>query len=231
MVKGRVVGRKKKIAAVLLVVMISTAAYFLGWSSLFTVKHIDVLGAPTSTEAKIIEQTSQIAVDEKMARLEPRVARSLLQKVTWLDHSTVTRNWFTGSVVIRVWPRTPVAVFQGRLIDATGNIFDLPNFTPTALPFIFAKDHSSAQFAISLMIALPTSLRSELVGIAVVGLNSATLSLKNSAQGSGKVLQVAWGDASNMDLKVKVYQALIALPENVHISAVDVSAPHAPIVK
>jgi cell division protein FtsQ len=230
-VKKRISKTKKLIVAVLLVATISTAAYLLGWSAVFTVKHINVLGAPTSVEANIVEQTSQIALGEKMARLEPRVVSSLLQKVIWLDHSTVTRDWFNGSIVIRVWQRVPVATFQGQLIDATGNIFILPNFVSTKMPVIFAKDHTSAHFAITLMIALPPKLRSALVGIAVVGLNSATLSLKDSSQGSGKVLEVAWGDASNMDLKVKVYQALIALPENAHISAIDLSAPHAPIVK
>jgi len=34
-----------------------------------------------------------------------------------------------------------------------------------------------------------------------------------------------------MELKLKVYKALIALPENASIKRVDVSAPHAPIVK
>ena len=34
-----------------------------------------------------------------------------------------------------------------------------------------------------------------------------------------------------MEFKVKVYKALLALPENKKISLLDLSAPHAPIVK
>jgi hypothetical protein len=45
------------------------------------------------------------------------------------------------------------------------------------------------------------------------------------------VLTVAWGDLTNMSLKVQVFQALIALPENSKITEIDLSAPHAPIVK
>jgi len=35
----------------------------------------------------------------------------------------------------------------------------------------------------------------------------------------------------DVDLKVKVYQALIALPANKKVTFIDLSAPHAPIVK
>jgi cell division protein FtsQ len=223
--------RKKAVAVFFIVIFIASAAYLLGWSSLFTVKQVSVVGAPTAADEKIIQQTSQITEGEKMARLEPRVVSSSLQKIIWLDHSTITRNWLHGLVVIRVWPRAPVATYRGKLIDDVGNIFELPNFASSTLPIIFAKDHSSAQFAISLLTQLPTTLRSKLVGVEVIGLNSVTLSLRDMAHTRGKVLQVAWGDASEMELKVKVYQALVALPENAQISEIDLSAPHAPIVR
>jgi cell division protein FtsQ len=230
-VNGRVTKWKEKSVAIFLILLVVGSAYLLGWSSFFTVKNVSVIGAPTTIDASIIELDSQITKGEKLARLDPRVVRSLLKRIIWLDHATVSRSWWNGFVVIRVWPRTPIGTFQGRLIDAAGNIFELPNFAAGNLPLIIAKDHASVQFAISLMTALPANLRSELVGVSVVGLNSAALSLKDPSQKNHKVLHVAWGDASNMDLKVKVYQALIAMPENVNISVIDVSAPHAPIVK
>lgn len=181
--------------------------------------------------ARAIEQSSRVTKGEKLARVEPRVTRSLLANISWLDRSTVSRNWLRGSVVIRVWPRTPIATYQGRLIDRAGIVFDLPNIDARGLPFISASDSSSAQFAISLLTQLPTTLQAELLGLKVSSLNSATLALKDISQGSTKVLQVVWGDRSNMALKVKVYQALIALPENTKITEMDLSAPHAPIVK
>ena len=47
----------------------------------------------------------------------------------------------------------------------------------------------------------------------------------------GKSLQVIWGQDEEMALKVKVYKALLAQPENTKIRRIDVSAPNAPIVK
>lgn len=231
MAKTSVVGRKTKVATVLFIILVLCAAYLLGWSSFFTVKQITVQGAPTAVAARAIEQSSRITKGEKLARVEPRVTRSLLANISWLDRSTVSRNWLRGSVVIRVWPRTPIATYQGRLIDRAGIVFDLPNIDARGLPFISASDSSSAQFAISLLTQLPTTLQAELLGLKVSSLNSATLTLKDISQGSTKVLQVVWGDSSNMALKVKVYQALIALPENTKITEMDLSAPHAPIVK
>jgi hypothetical protein len=50
-------------------------------------------------------------------------------------------------------------------------------------------------------------------------------------ENNGKKLEIRWGTDSENELKLKVYKALIALPENAEIKRVDVSAPHAPIVK
>jgi hypothetical protein len=47
----------------------------------------------------------------------------------------------------------------------------------------------------------------------------------------GKRLEILWGNDGDNELKLKVFKALIALPENTGIKRVDVSAPHAPIVE
>jgi hypothetical protein len=44
-------------------------------------------------------------------------------------------------------------------------------------------------------------------------------------------ITLRFGGADDVALKVKVFNALMALEENKKVSAIDVSAPHAPIVK
>jgi hypothetical protein len=44
-------------------------------------------------------------------------------------------------------------------------------------------------------------------------------------------MEVKWGLNSENELKTKVYEALTALPENNRVTRIDLSAPHAPIVK
>lgn len=164
-----------------------------------------------------------------MARLELQAVAHSLKKYSWLDHSDIGRNWLRGIVSVRVWARTPIAQFRNHLVDSTGVVFDLPSVDTTHMPTISGPSDASAKFAVNILTALPEQLRSQVMGILVHGSDSAILTIKDLTL--KKVLTVAWGDATNMSLKVQVYQALVALPENSHIQKMDLSAPHAPIVK
>lgn len=206
---------------------IVSAAYVLGWSSLFTVKQVVVVGAPNPSEAFAIQHSLHLG--DKMARLESQTLVKSLQKYTWLDHSNISRNWLKGIVTVHVWTRTPIAQFQSHLVDADGVIFDLPSADASHLPTITGTSSASAKFAVSILNALPNELRLQVTALLVHGSDSAILSINNPTL--KRVLTVAWGDQTNMSLKVQVYHALIALPENSKISEIDLSAPHAPIVK
>ena len=219
-------GRARMAVSIVFILVVS-AAYVLGWSSLFNVKQVVVVGAPNPSEAFVIEHS--IHVGGKMARLESQAITKSLQKYTWLDHSSINRNWLKGVVTVRVWTRTPIAQFQGHLVDDAGVVFDLPSVDTSHLPTIVGSNNASAKFAAILFTELPSQLRSQVMEIVVHGSDSAVLSIKELTL--KKVLTVAWGDATNMSLKVQVYQALIVLPENSTIAQIDLSAPHAPIVK
>ena len=218
---------RTRMALAIAFIMIVSAAYVLGWSSLFTVKQVVVVGAPNPSEAFAIEHS--VHIGGKMARLELQFLSKSLHKYTWLDHSSVSRNWLKGVVTVRVWTRTPIAQFQSHLIDDAGIIFDLPSVGTSHLPIITGSSNISAKFAVSVLTKLPPQLRSQVIAILVHGIDSAILSITDLTL--KRVLTVAWGDQTNMSLKVQVYQALVALPENSKITQIDLSAPHAPIVK
>jgi hypothetical protein len=74
---------------------------------------------------------------------------------------------------------------------------------------------------------LPSDLK-EALSVVKVRSSGALVLVVNNA---GKNLEIRWGVDGENELKLKVYKALIALPENASIKRVDVSAPHAPIVK
>jgi hypothetical protein len=48
---------------------------------------------------------------------------------------------------------------------------------------------------------------------------------------NGRKMQIVWGDGEDTSLKLKVISALLDLPENKSIRLIDITAPHAPIVK
>lgn len=218
---------RTRMALAIVFIVIVSAAYVLGWSSLFTVKQVVVVGAPNPSEAFAIQHS--VHLGDKMARLESQTMARSLQKYTWLDHSNISRNWFKGIVTVHVWTRTPIAQFQTHLVDTDGVIFDLPSADASNLPSITGASEASAKFAVNILNGLPDQLRMQVMAILVRGSDSAILSMRNPTL--KRVLTVAWGDQTNMSLKVQVFQALIALPENSKITEVDLSAPHAPIVK
>ena len=112
-------------------------------------------------------------------------------------------------------------------MDASGEIFVLAGPTPQGLPIVTASTPALGLTAIDLFTALPEEIRSSLVSLTA----SRASAISSWQQVGERKVKVMWGSADQVDLKVSVYQALLALPENKAIKRVDLSAPHAPIVK
>jgi cell division septal protein FtsQ len=130
-------------------------------------------------------------------------------------------------VSIEITERTPVAIFNNIVFDSNGNSFALRGTPSSPLVQIQASDLVAAKKAVTFFSSLPVDLKSALMVVKVRSSGSLVLEVNNA----GKNLEIRWGDDSENELKLKVYKALIALPENALIKRVDVSAPHAPIVK
>jgi cell division septal protein FtsQ len=226
MTKRKVHGHTRLVLSIAFIVVVS-AAYALGWSSLFTVRQVVVIGAPNPSEGFVIERA--VHLGDKMARLNTQALAHSLAGYTWLDHSSVSRNWFKGKVSVHVWTRTPIAQFHNQLVDNSGALFNLPSVNVSGLPLIIGTNVSSAKFAAILLSELPAPLSAQVMSVEVRGRDSAVLSIKEPTL--KRTLTVAWGDQTNMSFKVSVYKALVALPENSMITTIDLSAPHAPIVK
>jgi hypothetical protein len=92
---------------------------------------------------------------------------------------------------------------------------------------IQAGDLTAATKAVTFFMTLPSDLKEALSVVKVRSSGALVLVVNND----GKNLEIRWGTDGENELKLKVYKALIALPENASIKRVDVSAPHAPIVK
>lgn len=220
---------KRGFALALTLLLLVTVAYALGWTTLFTVKHVRVVGAPTASQSELIKNT--IHIGEKMARLETRAVSHSLKKYTWLDHAQISRDWLNGSVTIHVWTRTPVAIYRTHLIDTHGILFDLPNDQISHLPRLTAANILSARFALELLLELPTRMRADVIDVQTQGVHSAILTIHSSLLDPPRNVKVIWGDLTETELKIRVFNALLSLPENAKVHTINISAPHAPIVK
>lgn len=201
--------------------------YLFAWSSVFSVKTITTTGAPAVINEASIISKSQIQIGEKLSRIDPRSIERSLGELSWVKEVSVARDWIKGNVNIQLLPRIPVGVYKGRAIDNEGTLFEFPGNAPSDLPVVSAASPQLGLEAISLFTRLPLELRQSTLSVSASNENSiSSLQLQQNRK-----LKVTWGSSRDLDLKVTVLKALLALPENQAIKRVDLSAPHAPIVK
>jgi cell division septal protein FtsQ len=201
------------------ILLIIGATYALGYSSLFTVSSVEIIGAQSTVNPGVVK-------GEKLARIQPRVIATKFEDLAWVKKAEVSRDWISGKVTIRILERTPVALFNGKAFDAEGNSFQLQSGNSSGLVQIQANDAALALKAVDLLSSLDSQLIQTLQLIKVQGSGSIDLQL---ALGERNI-EVKWGINSENELKTRVYRAVLALPENKKVTRIDVSAPHAPIV-
>ncbi len=211
---------KRRLIAGVVVAVLAGATYILGYSNFFTVTSVEVIGSVKPINTGIIK-------GEKLARVEPRAVATKLENLDWVESADVSRNWINGKVVVELKQRTPIATFNNQVIDSTGASFIPQGERPSGLIEIQANGIEAATKAVNFLTELPEELNSTLTVVKVRATGAFVLITENN----GKKLEIRWGSNSENELKIKVYKALIALPENADIKRVDVSAPHAPIVK
>lgn len=215
------------LASAAAIALFAGLVYLFAWSSIFSVSTITVSGAPTADSKNQVVQRLDIAPGEKIARVEPRAIATRLDSIDWIESVDISRHWLSGHIEIAVKPRVPTAFFNGSTIDATGKVFQLPGISGANLPTVSATDPKTGLAAIALFQTFPADFKSEVTSLSAR--DSATFLLHINV--AGHDLQVEWGKDEKTPLKIQVIKALIALPENKNIKRIDISAPHAPIVK
>jgi cell division septal protein FtsQ len=211
---------KRKFIALSAILALAGATYILGYSTLFTVSTVEVIGSSKPINTGIVK-------GQKLARVEPRAVATKLEALDWVESADISRNWINGKVVVELNSLTPIATYKNQVIDSTGSSFVPQNKQSSDLIEIQAGTIEDARKAVNFLTELPKELNSTLTVVKVESTGALVLITQNK----GKRMELRWGTNSENELKLKVYNALIALPENAKIKRVDVSAPHAPIVK
>jgi len=219
--------RNHRLLTVLVILLISGLAYLLGWSNVLTVKEISYLGAPTKSSETTIKNLARLEVGDRLARVEIRKIAGRIQTLPWVDSADLSRNWISGKIVVAVTPRVPIATFNGQLMDAKGKRFELPGGFELKLPSVFAKDAESGLAAIKLFTNLPTEFSTRTSAFTATSPENIYFKIVEGKRS----INVIWGADKEIDLKLKVYKALVALPENSKINKIDLTEPRSPIVK
>ena len=211
---------KRSLVVGLVVAILAGSTYVLGYSTFFTVSSVEVIGSTRPLNTGITK-------GQKLARVEPRAVATKLEKLDWVRSAKISRNWINGKVVVQLTSRTPIATFENKVIDSSASSFVPQGARPEGLIQTQAANLEDAKDGVKFLTRLPEELKSSLTVVKV----RSTGALVLISQNNGKPMEIRWGSDSENELKLEVYKALIALPENTDIKRVDVSAPLAPIVK
>jgi len=197
-----------------------------------------------------IKRESLIAIDQPIARVDSRVVKRALLKNQWVGDVRINRHWLSGEIHIFVDQKEPIA----RINSASGFLYLTSNGEIAEFPAELTKPvpELDGAYNVKSNATLAYQLLNELVGgladafpnqtdpnqtnskqgvvIRKMTIGSATSFSTSVAIGEQEIL-IRWGSATEIALKIKVLQGLLALPENTKLRVVDLSAPLTPIVK
>ena len=214
------------------ILIFGAGSYLLGWSPLLSVRSVEITGAPTKESQLAISRSLDIAQGDKLARVDPRALSNRLRSFDWVESSQVSRNWISGKVSISITTREPIALYSepGKpqvVLDSSGNTFATPADIEEGLPKVSAKSVDGGLAAIKVFTSLPESFSKNIDRMSAARSDNFLI----YGQFQGQDLRIIWGDGEDTDLKVQVIEALLKRDENKNLRMIDVSAPHAPIVK
>ena len=214
------------------ILLFGAGSYLLGWSPLLSVRSVEITGVPTKESQLAVSRSLDIETGDKLARVDPRALSNRLRSFDWIENSQISRNWISGKVSISITTREPIALYSepGKpqvVLDSSGNTFATPAVIPDGLPKVSAKSVDGGLAAIKVFTALPKSFSKNIDRMSAARTNNFLIYGKFE----GQDLRIIWGDGEDTDLKVQVIEALLKREENMNLRMIDVSAPHAPIVK
>ena len=215
-----------------LILIFGAGSYLLGWSPLISVRSVEITGVPTKESQLAVSRSLDIKTGDQLARVDPRALSNRLRSFDWIENSQISRNWISGKVSISITTREPIALYSepGKpqvVLDSSGNTFATPAVIPDGLPKVSAKSVDGGLAAIKVFTALPKSFSKNIDRMSAARTNNFLIYGKFE----GQDLRIIWGDGEDTDLKVQVIEALLKREENMNLRMIDVSAPHAPIVK
>ena len=224
--------RSRMFGVVLLAVFLTgIAGWLLGWSSVLTVKQIEVVGVPSGSPIKSasIIALSGIRINEPMARLSGASVKRELAQIPRIKSVSLLRHW-PHKVVLVIKERIPTAAIvkgnEFQLIDSESNQYATVSVLPSAVPTVLITgDYKTGlKSAMSVITELPVIIRSQLTHVESSGTDGVQLTLRKGAR-------IIWGSSEDFRLKSRVLATLLTGAGANKVKTFDVSAPFAPTTK
>jgi cell division protein FtsQ len=211
------------IGSVLLVLMTVAAIWLVFFSSVLTVKQVDVQGESLLSQQRILD-AAKVPEGAHLAQLDLEAIRARVSALAPVKRVDVSRDWPDG-VLIKVTERKAVAVVAigGRFqaMDSDGVLFrDYPR-PPVGMPRVVSASGAGSEAlaqAARVIAALPSGLAARVDHVEVHGVDQISLVLRSGAT-------VIWGSDDESAVKAQVLAKLLPHPARVY----DVSVPGQPV--
>jgi cell division protein FtsQ len=221
---------------VLSLVSIVVIGYEALHSSLFSVRHVTILGNSETTDQQVLV-ASGLDKHPALINLSITADEAAIERLPWINQADIRRNWPDSATVV-VTERNPVATYRvGKvrfgLVDETGRLLAIVRRAPHGLVPIRvgsltirpgaslpAVDAALARVAAAVPVSILTSLlrvEAAPTGVVMVLRSGATAEL---------------GQASDLAAKMTALATMLATPSVVlgpH-SSIDLRVPDAPVV-
>lgn len=208
---------------ILAVAIVAALTWVLAFSSLLTLRSVEVVGVPDDAVARVLA-VAEPPMQTPLARVDTDAVAERIAELPEVQSATVSRSW-PRSLLISVQPRTGLAtleVAEGvRLVDESGVVFDPVGDLPTGLPELRVPADERAEprreAAVRVVADLPPWLASRLASVEAISPSSVTLLLTD-----GRTIR--WGSASESTFKAQVSRILL----RESAAVIDVSVPDRP---
>lgn len=213
------------LAIVLLLGLVGTAVWFIGFSSVAAVEEVAVEGTDHLAEAEV-RAAAAVPLGDPLVRVDLEAVASRVEALAPVARARVERDW-PHAVRITITERVAVAVAQigGRMrgMDVEGVVFRDYRRPPRGLPRVRVVgdvDREALQQAATVLSALPADLAELVRRVDVETVDRISLVLTGERT-------VLWGSGEFSEEKAAVLSALL---EAQQASRYDVSAPGQPVV-
>ncbi len=217
----------------LVVLLVFAIAWLLFFSSVFrlSAEQVRITGQGAVIAPGAVEKVVTSEVGTPLTLLDTVGLRNRILRVAGVRDVALTRQWPDG-LSVELTAREPVAAVPDgtgfTLRDDVGDVVGRAKKVPKGLPVIKIPDGSDTartlEAAIFMLNAIPADLHQEIKSISAKTPDAVKMKLRDGAT-------VLWGNQTDADLKVRVFEVLRSAKETKGARVFDVSAPNAPITR
>lgn len=211
--------------AALVLVLAGTAVWLVLFSSVVTVREVEVSGNTTLSSARV-ESVAEAPMGRQLARVDLAAIQARVETIPAVRSVSVSRSW-PNTLAIEVTERIPVAVVERgaglQAVDEDGVLFGSYDARPGDLPLVETDPDVKAE-ALAEAARVVTSLRSDIqVLVDRVQVESVDRIRLRLADGRS----VMWGSAEQSAAKADVLAVLLDRKAD----EIDVSVPGRPTTR